>query len=307
MARIRTLKPEILEDENTAGLSDRAWRLFTSMILLADDYGNLRADTRWLAGQVFWAHDVRDVTEWVDELADHGLLKVFAVRGQRYAAVTNWDKHQKIDKPGKPRVPSIEEAEQVESTTCGESSIKIQKVSRESRKKSEKLATDLSTTTTTLGPRPPTDEERGFLAVFDHYRSYHPRAHPKPNSKSKEWRNIRDRFAEGRTAADICAAIDGYHLDPFHLGQNDRNKAFLGLELITRLDSNILKGIEWSQNPPSPALTRKGQEIAKAMQSDIHMFDDIQPGRLLDEARRRAAISEAPRQDVRALPGGFDE
>lgn len=46
MARIRTLKPEILEDARTAGLSDAAFRLFVAMIVLADDHGNLRADDR---------------------------------------------------------------------------------------------------------------------------------------------------------------------------------------------------------------------------------------------------------------------
>lgn len=53
--RIRTLKPEMLEDAIIAELSDTAFRLFVGMILLADDAGRLRADSRYLAGQIFWA------------------------------------------------------------------------------------------------------------------------------------------------------------------------------------------------------------------------------------------------------------
>ena len=41
--RIRTIKPELLDDAVTAGLSDMAFRLFVSSIVLADDYGRLRA------------------------------------------------------------------------------------------------------------------------------------------------------------------------------------------------------------------------------------------------------------------------
>jgi len=38
--RIRCIKPELLEDERTAGLSHEAFRLFIGLILLSDDEGN---------------------------------------------------------------------------------------------------------------------------------------------------------------------------------------------------------------------------------------------------------------------------
>ncbi len=106
MARIRTLKPEILEDEKTAALSDSAYRLFTSMIVLADDHGNVRADARWLQCQIWWAHgSPPDVLALLVELSRLNLIHAYGVRGGTYVHVKGWEKHQRIDNAGKNRVP----------------------------------------------------------------------------------------------------------------------------------------------------------------------------------------------------------
>lgn len=105
--RIRTIKPELIEDAITAGLSHVAFRLFIGCIILADDYGNLRYEPAWLRGQVFWRRPVADAEfdDALEELATSGLVIAYAVKGQRYGAIRNWDKHQKVSHPGKPRVP----------------------------------------------------------------------------------------------------------------------------------------------------------------------------------------------------------
>lgn len=104
--RIRTLKPEILEDEKTAPLSDTAFRLFTSMVILADDWGNVRCDTRWLSSQIWWAHEAKpDVVSALIELCRATLIEVYAVRGGTYAHLRGWEKHQRIDNAGKNKVP----------------------------------------------------------------------------------------------------------------------------------------------------------------------------------------------------------
>jgi len=121
--RIRSLKPEILDDERTAGLSDPAWRLYVSMLLLADDPGNLRSDGRLLISEIWWARPDRDLIDIRALLAEleakdgkPGLITIYRVRGQSYAAINGWSKHQKIDKPGKPRVPGPTEADGGERT-----------------------------------------------------------------------------------------------------------------------------------------------------------------------------------------------
>lgn len=112
MARIRTLKPEILEDEKTSALSDAAFRLFVSMIVLADDHGNVRADVRWLAGQIWWQHEPKpNVLLALVELSNARLISVYGVRGGTYATLPGWTRHQRIDNAGKGRVPSPDDSD----------------------------------------------------------------------------------------------------------------------------------------------------------------------------------------------------
>lgn len=119
--RIRTIKPELLEDEKVATLSDQAFRLFTSMIVLSDDWGNVRADVRWLQSQIWWAHESKpNVLLCLVELCRAPLIAVYAVRGGTYAHLTGWEKHQRIDNAGKNRVPKTDESD-VEWIQCDES------------------------------------------------------------------------------------------------------------------------------------------------------------------------------------------
>ncbi len=141
MARIRSIKPELLEDERTAQLTNGEWRLFVSLLLLADDYGNLRANPKQVGGTVFWGTDEKvDVAGMMDVLELAGLISLYNVRGQTYAHLCGWSKHQKVDKPGKPLCPGPEEQEQGEN---GRKTEIRESVARVSRDVSEVLAPDL--------------------------------------------------------------------------------------------------------------------------------------------------------------------
>jgi hypothetical protein len=121
--RIRTIKPEILEDDKTAALTDAEWRLFVSAFLLADDHGNFRASPALVDGQVFWASRIirESVASLLESLASRGLISLYAVRGQPYAKINGWPKHQKVDKPGAPRMPSIQDGEIINDLSVFES------------------------------------------------------------------------------------------------------------------------------------------------------------------------------------------
>lgn len=115
--RIRTIKPEMLEDVRTAELSDGAFRLFIGALLLADDEGRLRADVRYLTGQVFWGAPEdstcsRDqVARARRELVEASILVLYTVRGQEYGLLRTFKKHQKIDRPSGPKCPGPDEAD----------------------------------------------------------------------------------------------------------------------------------------------------------------------------------------------------
>ncbi len=137
--RARTLKPEILEDERTASLSHEAYRLFIGMLLVADDFGNLRANEKLLDAAVFWARETTtSVSDLTQETIDAGLVVPYTVRGQRYLAIRTWQRHQRIDRPSKPKVPGPEEADK--SVAESSKSLEQQESQEHSRDTRETLA-----------------------------------------------------------------------------------------------------------------------------------------------------------------------
>ena len=106
--RIRSIKPEVLDDDVAAGLSDTAWRLWVSLWVLADDHGDVRASAKYLAASV-WQDTGRDAGTPLQELIDKGRVHPYAVQGQRYVRIHAWERHQRVDNRGRPRVPTPEE------------------------------------------------------------------------------------------------------------------------------------------------------------------------------------------------------
>jgi hypothetical protein len=138
--RIRSIKPEWLDDEAMVSVSDAARVMTVALILLADDHGRGRSNEMMMAGRVFpmdGARGPEKVREALRELSRMGFVTLYEVRGQSYYAIRNWEKHQKVDKPGKPRVPSPEEGEITGVHPIPE------KVLGASEKVRERFATDL--------------------------------------------------------------------------------------------------------------------------------------------------------------------
>ena len=102
--RIRTIKPELITDRHVARLSDTSWRVYISLWLEADDYGNLPAEPELLHGQFFWLGAPRDIHAALAEIGH--LVQIYEAEGKQYLHIRNWlEKLQRVDKPGKPRCP----------------------------------------------------------------------------------------------------------------------------------------------------------------------------------------------------------
>lgn len=170
--RIRTLKPEWLEDEKLAALSDGARLLSAALMLMADDHGRGRASIATIASET-WRYELErndganapetlaKASRALRELVEMRFVILYTVDGQRYFAIRNWTKHQKVDRPGKERVPAPPTAENLnDSVTAPAPREGVASPSRESR---ENLATDLrsrspiSIPTTSVRARDPGD------------------------------------------------------------------------------------------------------------------------------------------------------
>lgn len=106
--RIRTLKPEWLEDEALVSCSIAARLLSAALMLLADDHGRGRAGAVTLGAAVFaFEPDPRGTAAAaLAELERIRFVGTWCENGQTYFAIRNWTKHQRVDHPGKPRIPS---------------------------------------------------------------------------------------------------------------------------------------------------------------------------------------------------------
>src|SRR5260370_12886940 len=106
MARIRSIKPEFFTDEKMGRLSHEARLLFIGLWCFADDEGRMGACEKVIAGQIFpFQEDSTSTRRALDELSTAGRIRLYEVNGDKYLSITNFTKHQKIDRPSKSRFP----------------------------------------------------------------------------------------------------------------------------------------------------------------------------------------------------------
>jgi hypothetical protein len=107
MSRIRSVKPEWLEDELALACSD-ARVLSIGLMLLADDHGRGRAHPDMLLARVFPGKTFETLANALEDLARLRYMVLYEVDGQKYFAIRSWAKHQKVDHPGTEKVPGPE-------------------------------------------------------------------------------------------------------------------------------------------------------------------------------------------------------
>jgi hypothetical protein len=206
--RIRSIKPEILEDEEVGALSDAAWRLWVSMWLMADDFGNLRAAPAMLKGLVWWSDEHTKSTAEVDrllaELVARRRIELYQVNGAPHAHIRNWEKHQRIDNAGRPRVQGPEHGN---SNTCVE-------IRGESPRVSASRGSDLRSTTTTndhdqripspsvSGPRIAQGLSFDFEAVYT--------AYPRKIGRKRALQRFRQQVTTPENYAALTRAVANY-------------------------------------------------------------------------------------------------
>lgn len=188
--RIRTVKPEWLEDELLAAASDEARVLSVALMLMADDYGRGRASLATVAAGAWRYQLERDdgahapeilarASRALRELVAIRFVTVYEVSGQRYFAIRTWAKHQRVDRPSKPRIPEPPTAETLENTHVAEPSrVSREDVASVSRGSQESLATDLRSPISDLRPVPPTTERGSERAPESAARIPLPEADP---------------------------------------------------------------------------------------------------------------------------------
>ena len=113
MARIRTIKPEFFTSLTIADLPLTARLTFIGLWTHVDDAGRCVDDARLIKAAV-WPLDDRtaaDIETDLKLLTESSLITRYILNRKRYIAVTNWDEHQRINRPTKSKLPAPDEGE----------------------------------------------------------------------------------------------------------------------------------------------------------------------------------------------------
>lgn len=107
MARIRSIKPEFWSDEKLSECSLSARLTFIGLWTFADDEGRMEYQPARLRMQIFPCGSVtmKSLTEWLGELSERSLIRVYEVDGKTYLDIPNFAKHQRINRPTASKFP----------------------------------------------------------------------------------------------------------------------------------------------------------------------------------------------------------
>ncbi len=102
MARIRTIKPDFWDDEKLAlGCCRDARLLYIALWNLSDDFGVVKGNPVWLCSNIFPFEIIHPKTfrNWLLELETLRRILAFDVNGERFYFISNFAKHQVINRP----------------------------------------------------------------------------------------------------------------------------------------------------------------------------------------------------------------
>lgn len=108
MARIRTIKPSFFKSDDVSALPLRARLTWIGLWTQCDDQGRTKDHLKLIKADI-WPLDqvsLADIEEDLTTLARLGRIVRYEVGGERYLAVTNWSRHQKINRPTVSTIPS---------------------------------------------------------------------------------------------------------------------------------------------------------------------------------------------------------
>lgn len=113
MARIRTVKPEFFTSLTIADLTPEQRLTFIGLWTHVDDAGRCIDDAR-LIKAALWPLDDRtaaDIEIDLKALTESSLITRYTLNRKRYLAVTNWDEHQRINRPTPSKLPGPDQGD----------------------------------------------------------------------------------------------------------------------------------------------------------------------------------------------------
>lgn len=106
--RIRTIKPDFFTSPDVTSNEFRTRLTWVGLWTYCDDFGRESADLDLIKAAV-WPKDRKVQPKHIlidlEALASLGMVAFYTVDGRDYVQVTNWRKHQRVDRPTKSNIP----------------------------------------------------------------------------------------------------------------------------------------------------------------------------------------------------------
>lgn len=225
--RIRTIKPEFWQSEDLADVSDKAKLLAIGLLNMADDEGYLKSHPAIIRSQLFpFTDGSLDIHGLISELSNARYLEcLMGDDGKDYILVTNFTKHQKVNRPTPSKIKAG--VKLTDNSLINHTPVTVGKEGKgRERKGTGKGAKELSTKVDVSN------------LVFEYWKLVMNKSSQSVfNDKRKK--AVKARLIEGYTLDQIKQAIDGCANTPHNMGKNQNNKLYDDLELICRDGSNL--------------------------------------------------------------------
>nr|DAM65371.1 MAG TPA: replisome organizer [Caudoviricetes sp.] len=200
--RIRSIKPEFWRSLDIAALSIEDRLLFIGLWSYVDDNGVGVDRVPIIAAELFaddLSRDPREtlgrVSDGIGRLSECGLVQRYSDGSRDYLAVTNWERHQRIDKPNKPRYPLPTS----ENVTIRETLATPSRNTRETPAPGTGEQRNRGTESSPDGervqtrPNPSNEPSSSYPAAFEHWWAAYPRKQGKRKALA-EWRRATKRI-----------------------------------------------------------------------------------------------------------------
>lgn len=282
MARIRTIKPEFfrhegLQDAEAANPGQHIMLVFAGLWGHCDKYGRFEWKPRTLKLDILPFLDF-DMSRTLEILQAGGFVRKYRGEdGRIYGEIESFEKHQRISGKEAQEDGKFPEPASYEDQTTGEATGKHPESQERKGKEKEEEGKGMEVLVAQQAARPAKAE--AARAVFAHWQRV--MGHSRAVLDTKRQRLIEARLKDGYTVEDLCNAVTGCSLSPYHMGQNEQGTRYDGIDLICRDGGKVDKFLATFRSPPK-AMGKQGLIEARSQAAVAEFLSQPSQGDIID-------------------------
>lgn len=271
MARSRNIKPGFFSNDDLVELPFEARLLFIGLWTIADRAGRLLDRPKKIKMDVFPGDNV-DVEACLAMLASGGFIRRYEALGVNAIQVSNWEKHQNPHvKEAASTIPYQGQSEaSIVQAPCKNDAKPVKASEIPERAGLIPDSLNLIPDSGFLIPDPPKKTKAPpspsgeVLSVFEYWQKT--MGHTSAQLDDVRHKKIKARLKDGYTAEQLCKAVDGCKMSPYHQGQNENRTIYDDIELICRDGPKVDGFIKKSEAVPAGFRTSNQQQTLDNLQ-----------------------------------------